>query len=127
MRAPAPKLPPPRQDLSGAGVVTPPRRDADRLGGLLPPETQLSHKGTRVAPQIFMEARDRDVDLDRWNIPWSLENVLIDTVARQQRDLDNMRAESCFLRTLGVPTVVPTPRHMAFTSTKVPKFAGTTS
>ena len=32
MRAQAPQLPPPRQDIAGAGVVTPPRRDADRHG-----------------------------------------------------------------------------------------------
>ena len=38
-----------------------------------------------------------------------------------------MRTESCFLRTPGVPNVVPTTRHVAFTSTKVLKFAGTTS
>ena len=127
MRAPAPKLPPPHQDRSGAGVVTPPRRDADRHGGLRAPETQLPHKGTRVAPQIFTEARDKDVGLDRRNVPWSPENVLIDLVVRLKRDLDDMRAESRFLRTPGVPNVVPTPRHVAFTSTKVLKFAGTTS
>ena len=39
MRAPAPQLPPPRQDIPGAGVVTPPRRDADRHGGLRAPGT----------------------------------------------------------------------------------------
>ena len=55
------------------------------------------------------------------------ENVLLDTVARLQRDLDDMRAESRFLRTPGIPTVVPTSRHVAFTSTKVAKFAGTAS
>ena len=125
MRAPAPKLPPPRQDLPGVGVVTPPRRDADRHGGLRAPETRLPHKGTRIAPQIFTEARDRDVGPDRGNVPWSPENVLIDTVARLQWDLADMRAESRSLRTPGVPTVVPTPRHVAFTSNKVPKFAGT--
>ena len=53
--------------------------------------------------------------------------MLIDTVARLQRDLNDMRAESRFLRTPGVPNVVPTPRHVTFTSTKVPRFAGTTS
>ena len=110
------------EGYTGAGVVTPPRRDADRDGG-----TRLPQKGTRVAAQIFTEARDRDVGPDRRNVPWSPENVLIDTVARLQRDLADMRAESRFLRTPGVPTVVPTPRHVAFTSTKVPKFAGTPS
>ena len=50
MRTLAPKLPPPRQDIPGAGVVTPPRRDADRHGGLRTPETRLPQKGTRVAP-----------------------------------------------------------------------------
>ena len=52
--------------------------------------------------------------------------MLIDTVARLQRYLDDMRAESRFLQTSGVLHVVPTPRHVAFTLTKVPKFAGMT-
>ena len=38
-----------------------------------------------------------------------------------------MRAESQFLRTPGVPPVVPTPRHVVFTSTKVSRFAGKTN
>ena len=80
-----------------------------------------------MAPQIFTEARDKDVGPDRRNVPWPPENVLIDTVARLQWDLANMKAESQFFRTPGVPTVVPTPRHVAFMSTKVPRFAGTTS
>ena len=41
--------------------------------------------------------------------------------------LDDIRAESGQLRTLGVPPVVLTPRQAAFTTTKVPWFAGTTS
>ena len=109
MRTLAPKLPPPRQERLGAGVVAPPMRDVDRHGGLRAPETRLPHKGTRVAPQIFTEARDRDVGPDRRNVPWSPENVLIDTVARLQRDLDDMSAESRFPRTPGVPSVVTTP------------------
>ena len=88
--------------------------------------TRFSQKGTRVAPQIFTEARDKDVGPDRRNVLWSPENVLIDTVARLQWDLADMKAESQFLRTPGVPTVVPTPRHVVFT-TKIPRFAGTTS
>ena len=88
-----------------------PRRDADRHGDLRAPGTRLLQKGTRIAPQIFTEARDKDVG----------------TVARLQRDLADMKAESHFLRTPGVPPVAPTPRHVAFTSNKVPRFAGTTS
>ena len=122
--APAPQLPLYRQDTLGVGVVTPPRRDADGHGVLRAPGTRLSNKGTRVGPQIFTEARDKDGGPDRWNVPWSPDNVLIDTVARLQRDLADMRAESS---DPGVPPVVPTLRHVAFTSTKVPRFAGTTS
>ena len=53
--------------------------------------------------------------------------MLIDTVARLQRALNDMRAESQYLRTPGVRNVVSTPRQGTFTSTKVPRFAGTTS
>ena len=71
--------------------------------------------------------RTRDVSSDRRNIPWSPENILIDTVACLQQDLADIRAESRQLRTPGVPPVVPTPRQAAFMTTKVPRFGGTTS
>ena len=48
-------------------------------------------------------------------------------MARVQRDLADIRAESRQVRTPGVSPVVPTPRQAAFTTTKVPRFAGTTS
>ena len=48
-------------------------------------------------------------------------------VARLQQDLADIRAESRQLRMQGVPPVVPTPRQAAFTTTKVPRFGGTTS
>ena len=101
MKAPVPKLPPPRQDRLSAGVVTSPRKNINRHGGFRAPETRLPNKGTGVASQVFTEARDRDVVPDRRNVPWSPENVLIDTVDRLQRDLNDMRAESRFLRTPG--------------------------
>ena len=65
--------------------------------------------------------------MDRWNIAWSPENSLVDTVAQLQQDLADIRAESRQLRTPGVPPVVHTPRQAAFTTTKVPRFGGTTS
>ena len=109
--APAPQLPPPHRDIQGAGVVTPPRRDVDGHGGLRAPGTRLPQRGTQIAPQIFMKARDKDVGSDCRNIPWSPENILIDTVARLQRDLADIRAESfrgrCFERGPASPGAPP--------------------
>ena len=53
--------------------------------------------------------------------------MLVDTVGRMQQDLVDIRAENRLLRTPGVPQVVRTPRQAAFTTTKVPRFGGTTS
>ena len=68
-RAPAPPLPLYRQE---AEVVTPPRREVNGHGGLRAPGSRLPPRGTRVAPQIFTEARERDVSSDRWNVHCSL-------------------------------------------------------
>ena len=51
-------------------------------------------KGARAASHMGAEARDKDVNSDRRNFPWSLENVLVDTVAHLQRDLNDMIAET---------------------------------
>ena len=48
--------------------------------------------------------------------------MLIDTVARLQMDMEELRSESMCNQTRGRQT-----RQMTFTSTKVPKFAGVTS
>ena len=74
-----------------------------------------------------MDAQTREVVSDRRNVAWSPENILVDTVARMQQDLADIRAESRQLRTPGVPPVVHTPRKVAFTTTKVPQFGGTIS
>ena len=100
--------------------------DADRHGGFQAPEARLPGKETRLASHVFAEARDKDVIPDRRDVPWSPENMLMDTVARLQRDLNDMRAESRYLRTPGVWDALPPSRHVTFTSTKVPRFAGTT-
>ena len=89
------------------------------------PEARLPDKGTWLASHVFAEARD--VNSDRRNFPWSPENVLVDTVARLQRDLNDMRAESRYLRTPGVRDTWQKPRHVTYTSTMVPKFGGMTS
>ena len=72
------------------------------------PETQLPPEGTRAVPQIFPDVRTKDVGSDRRNDAWSPGNVLVDTVARMQQDLADIRAENRLLRTLGVPPVVRT-------------------
>ena len=48
-------------------------------------------------------------------------------MARMQMEMAEIRAENRLLRTPGVQPVVPTPRQVAFTTTKVPWFGGTTS
>ena len=77
-----------RDESSGSTVATAPpgyaggrssnspRRDVDRHGGLRAPGTRLSQKGTRVAPQIFTEARDKDVGPDRRNVPLDERSVM---------------------------------------------------
>ena len=74
-----------------------------------------------------MDVRSRDVGSDQRNDAWSPANVLVDTVARIQHDLADIRAENRLLLTPGVPPLVRTPRQAAFTTTKVPRLGGTTS
>ena len=85
MRVLAPALPPLRQDRQSAGVTTPMRMDANRHGGFRAPEARLPDKGTSLASHVFAEARDKDVISDRRDLPWSPENILVDTVAHLQR------------------------------------------
>ena len=82
---------------------------------------------SQLPPQICTDARTREVGSDRWNAAWSPENILVNTVARLQQDLPDIRAESRQLRTPGVPPVVHTPQQVAFMTPKVPRFGGTTS
>ena len=70
----------------------------------------------RGASWIFTDVRTRDVGSDRRDDAWSPGNVLVDTVARMQQDLADIRAEKRLLRTPGVPPVVHTPRQAAFTT-----------
>ena len=125
--APAPPLPLFRRNLHEAEGVPPPRRDVQDNGGLRMPESPLPPRGPRVAPQIFTEPRSENRSSDRRNVPWSPENILVDTVARLQQDLADIRAESRQFRTPGVPPVVPIPRQATYTTTRVPRFGGTTS
>ena len=77
-------------------------------------------------PQICMEVCPRDGGPDRQKDVESQVDMLVDTVARMQQDLANLRAENQMLKTPGVPQVVRAPRQAAFTTTKVPWCDGTT-
>ena len=117
---PAPLLSLERQILEEE-VTTPPR------GGRPAPETQMSPGGARAVPRIVTEVRPRDGGPDRQKDVGSPVDMLVHTVARMQLDLADLRAENRMLRTPGVPQVVRVPRQAAFTTTKVPRFDGTTS
>ena len=121
--APTPLLPLEWQILHEAEAITPPRRGDHRPGSRQAPEPQSPPGGTRAVPQIVTDVWTRDVGSDRRDNAWSPGNVLVDTVARMQQDLTDLRAENRLLRT----PVVHTSRQAAFTTTKVPRFGGTTS
>ena len=116
-------LPLDRRTMQETEVSTPPRREVHGQGGRRAPEPQLPPRGTRVVPQILRTSRLGTSDHDAW----SPENVLVETVARMQQDLADIRAENRLLRTPGVQPVVHTPRQAAFTTIKAPRFGGTTS
>ena len=53
--------------------------------------------------------------------------MLVNTVAHMQRDLAILRDENHALRCTTAPQVIQAPRRAALTTTKVPRFDGTTS
>ena len=91
---PAPSLPLLRQNMQEGDGVTPPKRKDQGHGGLRGSESRLPPRGSQVPPQIFTEPRNEDVSSDRRNVPWSPENILIDTVARLQPDLADIRVST---------------------------------
>ena len=101
-------------------------------GGRPAPEPQGSPRGVRAVPnplpKYFPEDNLRDGDLDRQQKDiGSPVDMLVNTVARMQKDIVTLREENRLLRTPAIPQVVQAPRRAAFTSTKVPRFDGTTS
>ena len=105
---------------------------AEGGGGWRPaPEPQGSPRGVRAVPnpfpKIFLEDSLRDGGLDRQKDIGSPVDMLVDTVARMQKDIPTLRVENHLLRTPAIPHVVQAPGRAAFTTTKVPRFDGTTS
>ena len=98
----APRLSLERQILMEEKVTPPPR------GGRPAPGTQVP---------IFTEVRPRDGGPDRQKDFGSPVDMLVDTVARMQLDLVDLRAEHRMLRTPGVHQVMRAARQAAFTMT----------
>ena len=123
-----------QQRRQNAGIVSSTRMDLERhryfpgLGGQLPGD------GAQTNSNPYADVWARHINQNRWDqsqashggpdLTWSPKAVLTNTVARLQRDLDEMKAESRYLRTPGTWDSLRQPKQM---TTKVPKFAGVTS
>ena len=77
-------------------------------------------------PRIFPEDTVRDGGKGQRNFRSPVE-MLVNTVSHMQRDLAILRDENSTLRTPATSQVIQAPRRVALTTTKVPRFDGTTS
>ena len=100
-------------------------------GGRPAPEPQGSPRWVRAVPNTFPidfpEDSLRDGGLDRRKDIGSPVDMLVNTVARMQKDIATLHEENHILRTPAIPQVVQAPRRVAFTTMKVPRFDGTTT
>ena len=118
-------------------IVSPTQVDLERHRNSLGLCGQLLGDGTQTNLNPYTDIWVRHVDQNRRDqsqascggpdLTWSLDAVLTDTVARLRWDLDEMNAESRYLRTPGVRDSLRQPTQVTFTSIKVLKFADVTS
>ena len=118
-----------QQHRQSTEIETPTWVDLERhldfpgLGG------QLLGDGTQTNSNPYADVRARHIDQDRRDQPqtgrggqdltWSPDAVLTDTVARLQRDLDEMKAEPRYLRTPDIRDSLRQTMQVTFMSTKV--------
>ena len=118
-------LSPGRRILMEEEVFTPPRG-----GGRPAPEPQGARREIRAVPKPFpddfLEDSLRDSDPRRKDIE-SPVDMLVDTVSCIQKEMAILHEENRLLRTSATSQVVQVPRWAALTTTKVPRFDGTTS
>ena len=92
---------------------------AEGGGGRPAPEPQGSPRGVRAVPnpfpKDFPEDSLRDGGLDRQKDIGSPVDMLVNTVARMQKDIATLREENRLLRTLAISQVVQAPRRAALT------------
>ena len=77
-------------------------------------------------PKIFPEDIIRDGGQGQKNVG-SLIDTLVNTVSHMERDLAILRDENRALRTPATSQVIQAPQRAALTTTKVPRFDGSTS
>ena len=114
------RLSPGRWILMEEEVFTPPR------GGRSAPEPQGVPREVRAVPKLFREDSLRDGGQGQKNIG-SLVDMLVKTVSHMQKDLAILLEEYRVLKTPATSQMIQAPRRAALTTTKVPRFDGTTS
>ena len=95
-------------------------------GGRPATEPQGVPGEVRAIPTLFLEDSLRDGGQGQKNIG-SPVDMLVNTVSHMQKDLAMLREENRVLRTPATSQVIQAPRRAALTTTKVPRFDGTTS
>ena len=80
----------------------------------------------RTVPKTVPEDTVRNSGKGQGNFRSPVE-MLVNTVSHMQRDLAILRDENRTLRTPATSQVIQAPRWAALTTTKVPRFDGTTS
>ena len=117
-------LSPGQRILRDEEVFTPPRGGG---GGRPVPEPQGVPHEVRDVPKPFPDGFQKDKLRDGGQNFGSPVDMLVDTEARMQKDLAMLREENLVLRTPATSQVIQAPRRAALTTTKVPRFDGTTS
>ena len=117
-------LSPGRRILMEEEVFTPPR------GGRPAPEPQGATREARAVPGPFQDGLPEDSGRNGDQCQKDIDspvNILVDTVASIQKEMAILREENRLLRTPATSQVVQVPRRAALTTTRVPRFDGTTS
>ena len=109
-------------DFEGTGGI----HTAEGGGGRPVPEPQGVSREVRAVPIPFPDGCQEDKLRDGGQNIGSPVDMLVDTVARMQKDLAMLREENLVLRTPATSQVIQA-RRVALTTTKVPRFDETTS
>ena len=99
-------------------------------GGRPAPEPQRAPREVRAVPKPFPDGFLEDNLRDGRQCQKDIESpvdMLVDTVSRIQKDMAILCEENRVLKTPATSQVVQVPRRAALTTTKVPRFDGTTS